>query len=81
MPVNKLSEKLSISPQPSIDDIQSLRDEGFNTIINNRPDNEEPRQPGTETEAQEAKRCKLSYAFIPVTYSAAPSPSPSSAYR
>jgi uncharacterized protein (TIGR01244 family) len=67
MPVTKLSEKLSISSQPSIDDIQSLRHEGFSTIINNRPDNEEPGQPGTETEAQEAKHCKLSYSFIPVT--------------
>ena len=67
MPVTSVSEKLSVSSQPSVEDIRSLRANGFNTLINNRPDGEEPGQPGTEAEAQEAKHCNLSYAFIPVT--------------
>ncbi|MBX5179753.1 TIGR01244 family phosphatase [Rhizobium lentis] len=69
MPITAISEKLSVSTQPSIEDIQSLRDKGFKTLINNRPDDEDPAQPGTQAESQEAKRCGLSYAFIPVTAS------------
>ncbi|WP_064685800.1 bifunctional sulfur transferase/dioxygenase Blh [Rhizobium bangladeshense] len=66
MPVTSISEKLSVSPQPSIEDIQSLRDQGFKTLINNRPDNEDTSQPNTRAEGQEAKHCDLSYMFIPV---------------
>ncbi|CAN7648302.1 bifunctional sulfur transferase/dioxygenase Blh [Pararhizobium sp. LjRoot235] len=67
MPITAISEKLSVSPQPSVEDVRSLRDQGFMTLINNRPDNEDPSQPGTQAESQEAKHCDLSYAFIPVT--------------
>ena len=67
MPVTRVSEKLSVSSQPSAEDIRSLHENGFATLINNRPDGEESGQPGTEAEAQEAKHCNLSYAFIPVT--------------
>ncbi|MBB3355692.1 uncharacterized protein (TIGR01244 family) [Rhizobium sp. BK049] len=69
MPITAISEKLSVSTQPSIEDIQSLRDKEFKTLINNRPDDEDPAQPGTQAESQEAKHCGLSYAFIPVTAS------------
>lgn len=69
MPITAISEKLSVSPQPSVEDIQSLRDRGFKTLINNRPGNEDPAQPGTQAEGQEGTRCGLSYAFIPVTAS------------
>ncbi|MBW8788881.1 bifunctional sulfur transferase/dioxygenase Blh [Rhizobium sp.] len=67
MPVTAISEKLSVSPQPSVEDIRSLRGQGFKTLINNRPDNEDTSQPNTRVERQEAKHCDLSYAFIPVT--------------
>ncbi|TCU20524.1 bifunctional sulfur transferase/dioxygenase Blh [Rhizobium sullae] len=67
MPITAISEKLSVSPQPSVEDVRSLRDQGFTTLINNRPDKEDPSQPGTQAESQEAKQCDLSYAFIPVT--------------
>ncbi|MBY5354558.1 TIGR01244 family phosphatase [Rhizobium leguminosarum] len=67
MPVTAISEKLSVSPQPSVEDIRSLRGQGFKSLINNRPDNEDTSQPNTRVERQEAKHCDLSYAFIPVT--------------
>ena len=52
MPVTRVSEKLSVSSQPSAEDIRSLHENGFATLINNRPDGEESGQPGTEAEAQ-----------------------------
>ncbi|WP_017963241.1 bifunctional sulfur transferase/dioxygenase Blh [Rhizobium leguminosarum] len=67
MSITTISEKLSVSPQPSVEDIRSLRGQGFKTLINNRPDNEDTSQPNTRVERQEAKHCDLSYAFIPVT--------------
>tara|TARA_R110002020_G_scaffold48839_6_gene139492 strand:- start:1271 stop:2569 length:1299 start_codon:yes stop_codon:yes gene_type:complete len=67
MSVTAISEKLSVSAQPSVRGIRLFRDRGFGTLINNRPDDEEPSQPSSEVERQEAKQCGLAYAFIPVT--------------
>ncbi|RVH34767.1 bifunctional sulfur transferase/dioxygenase Blh [Sinorhizobium meliloti] len=67
MPITAISDKLSVSPQLSVEDIPSLRDKGFKTLINNRPDNEDTSQPNTQAERQEAKHCGLTYAFVPVT--------------
>jgi uncharacterized protein (TIGR01244 family) len=53
----KISEKLSVSPQPSVDVIRSLRSLGFTTLINNRPDAEDALQPGTDAEKQAAEHC------------------------
>lgn len=63
----KISEKLSVSPQPSVDVIRSLRSLGFTTLINNRPDAEDALQPGTDAEKQAGEHCGLSYSFVPVT--------------
>ncbi|RVE89638.1 bifunctional sulfur transferase/dioxygenase Blh [Sinorhizobium meliloti] len=67
MPITAISDKLSVSPQLSVEDIPSLRDKGFKTLINNRPDNEDTSQPNTQAERQEAKHCGLTYALVPVT--------------
>ncbi len=67
MSVIKISEKLSVSPQPHIDDIRSLREQGFATLINNRPDAEDTTQPGSGAEREAAEHCGLSYSFVPVT--------------
>ncbi|GES53164.1 MBL fold metallo-hydrolase [Rhizobium sp. NBRC 114257] len=67
MSVIKVSERLSVSPQPTVDDIRSLRGRGFKTLINNRPDGEDAAQPGTDVESQEAEQCGLSYLYIPIT--------------
>ncbi|PTM94155.1 bifunctional sulfur transferase/dioxygenase Blh [Mycoplana dimorpha] len=67
MSVTAISKKLWVSPQPNNDDIRSFRDQGFKTLINNRPDHEDPSQPGTDAERQQAQHCGMSYAFVPVT--------------
>ncbi len=67
MPAARVSEKLWVSSQPSVEEIRSLQDKGFKTLVNNRPDDEDADQPGTGVEAQAAKVSGLTYAFIPVT--------------
>ena len=66
MRITTISERLSVSSQPTVEDIQSLRDKGFAVLVNNRPDAEEGSQPGTQAEAATAGQSGLSYAFIPV---------------
>ena len=67
MSVIKISEKLSVSPQPSVGDIGCLRDLGFRTLVNNRPDDGDAAQPGNSAERDKAERCGMAYAYIPVT--------------
>jgi uncharacterized protein (TIGR01244 family) len=62
-----VTEKLSISAQPRIDDFAELKRLGFATVINNRPDGEEPGQPGTAAEEAAAGAAGLAYVHIPVT--------------
>jgi uncharacterized protein (TIGR01244 family) len=66
MSIVVVSEKLSVAPQPGIDEIRALSGKGFKALINNRPDSEDAAQPGTRAEAQAAKAAGLSYSFIPV---------------
>jgi len=65
--ITKISNRLSVMAQPKAVDFQALADLGFTTVINARPDGEEPSQPGTNAEAAAAGQAKLGYAFIPVT--------------
>jgi uncharacterized protein (TIGR01244 family) len=67
MSFTAITEKLSVSEQPNVKGIKLFRDQGFMTLLNNRPENEDPSQPSSEAERQEAERCGLTYAFVPVT--------------
>ncbi|HVJ53703.1 MAG TPA: TIGR01244 family sulfur transferase [Aliidongia sp.] len=62
----KISDKLSVMGQPSLTDFPSFAADGFTAIINDRPDGEEPGQPGTTAEAKAAEAAGLGYAHIPV---------------
>src|ERR1700730_2710872 len=48
-----VTAKLAVAPQPKLSDFQEFRRSGFTTVVNNRPDGEDPTQ--------------LGYAHIPVT--------------
>jgi len=67
MPVTRVSEKLSVSAQPGLDELYSLSGYGFGALINNRPDGEDADQPGNQAESNAARQIGLSYAFIPVS--------------
>ena len=62
-----VTKKLWIMPQPSLDEFKSLADQGFVTLVNNRPDGEDPTQPGSAAEESAARAAGLSYVHIPVT--------------
>jgi uncharacterized protein (TIGR01244 family) len=62
-----VTAKLAVAPQPVLSDFQELRRLGFTTIVNNRPDGEDPNQPGSAAEEQAARAAGLGYVHIPVT--------------
>jgi len=62
----KITDQLTVSGQISLADVAEIAKQGFASIINNRPDGEEPGQPDHETIAVEAKKHGLAYHYIPV---------------
>jgi len=61
-----ITDQLSVSPQITAADVDAAAEQGFKTIINNRPDGEDPTQPsGYEIEAA-AANAGLAYYHIPV---------------
>ncbi|WP_374470947.1 TIGR01244 family sulfur transferase [Phenylobacterium sp.] len=64
--IRRVTDDLSVAPQISVADVAEAARLGFKTIINNRPDNEEPGQPsGHEIEAA-AQAEGLAYVHLPV---------------
>ena len=74
-----VTDDLSVAPQIGVADVAEAARQGFTTIINNRPDGEDPAQPpGAEIEAA-AKAAGLAYVHIPVR--GAPGPAEVEAVR
>jgi uncharacterized protein (TIGR01244 family) len=62
----RVTDQLSVSPQIRLDEVEEASNQGFRTIINNRPDDEEPGQP-TSLEFEAAAAAEgLAYVHIPV---------------
>src|SRR5258708_12631383 len=62
-----VTAKLAVAPQPKLSDFQELKRQGFTTVVNNRPDGEDPNQLGSAAEAEAARAAGLGYVHIPVT--------------
>jgi uncharacterized protein (TIGR01244 family) len=62
-----VTAKLAVAPQPILSDFQEFRRLGFTTIVNNRPDGEDPNQLGSAAEEEAARAAGLGYVHIPVT--------------
>lgn len=67
MSATRISDRLTVAGQPDPETFRQLAAEGYKTVVNARPDAEEPGQPGNKAEAQAAKEAGLAYAFVPVT--------------
>lgn len=75
----RVTDDFSVSSQISVADVDEARRLGFTTIINNRPDGEEPGAPqGADIEAA-AKAAGLAYVHVPVR--GAPGPAEVEAVR
>ena len=67
MDVIAVTRKLWVMGQPSTGDFVTLKQRGFATVINNRPDGEAPDQPGSKAEELAAREAGLAYIHLPVT--------------
>lgn len=66
MKINKINNYYSVSEQITVDDIQKIKDNGFKTIICNRPDNESTDQPKHSEIMEVAKSLDVNFYFIPI---------------
>jgi uncharacterized protein (TIGR01244 family) len=64
----QLNENVLVSPQLALADIAAAAAMGVTTIVNNRPDGEEPSAPQGEAIAAAAAAAGLNYVAIPVTH-------------
>ena len=62
----RVTDDFSTAPQISVADVAEAARLGFTTIINNRPDGEDPAQPASAEIEAAAKAAGLAYAFVPV---------------
>lgn len=61
----KVTENFWVSPQVAEEHVQAAADAGFRTLINNRPDGEEPGQPTAAQVGEWAKARGLAYVHLP----------------
>lgn len=66
MKLANLTDTFTVSPQLRPEEMQSLAEAGYGTIICNRPDGEEAGQPTAEAMRDAAKAAGLSFHHIPV---------------
>lgn len=64
--IKRLTDTLSVAPQISEADLAALAAKGFRSVINNRPDGEEPDQPASHVLARAARAGGIAYRHIPV---------------
>ena len=62
----KLSDKVSVCPQIFPEQIDFIKQSGFTTIINNRPDMEKPGQPFAGDIEKLAVEAGLEYVYLPM---------------
>ena len=69
MSFKQISSGFSVSGQLTLDDVRDAAAQGFNTIICNRPDDEEAGQLASKRVQDYAEELGLKFAYIPVSSS------------
>ncbi|MCI5047495.1 MAG: TIGR01244 family sulfur transferase [Aquisalinus sp.] len=64
--MRQLTDSFFASGQISAGDIDMIAQEGFDHIVNNRPDHEEPGQPTHDELSAAAEAAGLTYIYLPV---------------
>lgn len=67
MKIVKLTESLSVSGQITTQDVAEIAAQGYDIIVNNRPDQEEDGQPAGANIAEAAAAAGMEYRHLPVT--------------
>lgn len=67
MQTHPLTGQLSVAAQISAADLPALAAQGFRSIVNNRPDHEEPGQPTSAELEVAAQQAGLAWRHIPVS--------------
>jgi len=62
----RVTDDFTTAPQISVADVAEAARQGFKTVINNRPDGEDPAQPSAAQIEAAAKAAGLAYFHIPV---------------
>lgn len=66
MQINRVTNYVSVSPQIQPEDVKTLAEQGFKSIICNRPDGEDPDQPNFAEIEAEAKKYDIDAVYLPV---------------
>ncbi|SBS33040.1 Beta-lactamase hydrolase-like protein [Marinomonas aquimarina] len=66
MNITELSSQYFVSPQIEVSDLVSLKAQGFDVIVNNRPDGEAEDQPSSADIQAAAEQAGLRYVYNPV---------------
>ena len=66
MTIKPLSDKVSVSPQITVADLQALAADGYTCVICNRPDGEDPDQPTFAEIEAAARAAGIAAVHIPV---------------
>ena len=64
--LKQLGEQVWTCPQVQAEDFSEIAQRGFRTVINNRPDHEEPNQPLSDVLSDAAAKLGIVYEYLPV---------------
>lgn len=66
--IRAVNDRFAVAPQIDPGDMPAIKAAGYVAVINNRPDDEEPGQPGEDAIRAAAEAQGLTYTSIPVTH-------------
>lgn len=64
----KLTDRILVSPQITVDQVAEAKAQGVTIIVNNRPDDEEPGQTNGAAVEAAAKAAGIAYIAVPVSH-------------
>jgi uncharacterized protein (TIGR01244 family) len=67
MNIVKLTSSIAVSQQINPTDVADIAAAGYQVLVNNRPDGEEPNQPANADIAAAAEAAGMEYHYIPIT--------------
>ena len=66
MDLRRITDRVSVAPQITPEDVATIKAAGFTTLVNNRPDGEAPDQPASAEIRAAAEKAGLAYHDIPL---------------